>query len=69
MTEDSSQQLNRICQAMADPDFYPHPTNHIEKQETNISVVFLTGDWVYKLKKPVDLGFLNFTTLEQRKNS
>ena len=67
MTEDSSQQLNRICQAMADPDFYPHPTNHIEKQETNISVVFLTGDWVYKLKKPVDLGFLDFTTLEQRK--
>ncbi|MBD3275001.1 MAG: AAA family ATPase [Candidatus Marinimicrobia bacterium] len=67
MTEKSSHQLDRICQAMADPDFYSHSTEEIEKKETNISVVFLTGDWVYKLKKPVELGFLDFSTLEQRK--
>lgn len=67
MSENSSKQLDRICQAMVDPGFYSHSTGTIEKKETNISVVFLTGEWVYKLKKPVDLGFLDFSTLERRK--
>ncbi len=35
--------------------------------ETHISWVLLTGEFVYKIKKPVDFGFLNFTTLEKRK--
>jgi aminoglycoside phosphotransferase family enzyme/predicted kinase len=39
----------------------------IEVEETHISEVFLTGPLVYKLKKPIDLGFLDFTTLEKRK--
>jgi uncharacterized protein len=61
------QQFEAICQAMADPGFYPHPVSHLERRETHISVVFLTGQWVYKLKKPVDFGFLNFVALSDRR--
>ncbi len=46
---------------------YPHPVGEIELVQTHISYVFLTGSFVYKIKKPVDLGFLDFTTLEKRK--
>ncbi len=49
-----------ICRAMSDPAFYPHPVCHVERRETHISVVFLAGEWVYKLKKHKDLGFLDF---------
>lgn len=35
--------------------------------ETHISWVFLAGEFAYKLKKPVDLGFVDFTTLERRR--
>lgn len=34
--------------------------------ETHISWVLLTGDWAYKIKKPVNLGFLDFSTLDSR---
>ncbi len=37
-------------------------------RQTHISVVFLAGPLVYKIKKPVDLGFLDFTTLDQRRH-
>jgi uncharacterized protein len=53
--------------AMARPDFYPHPVEGVEKRETHISCVFLTGSRVYKVKKAVDLGFLDFTGLERRR--
>ncbi len=39
----------------------------VELQETHISWVFLEGDEVWKVKKPVDLGFLDFSTLEKRR--
>ena len=58
--------FEKLVQAMARPDFYPHPTDDFEIRETHISKVFLAGDRVYKLKKPLDLGFLDFTTLEKR---
>lgn len=35
--------------------------------ETHISFIFFVGDFVYKVKKPVDYGFLDFTTLERRR--
>jgi aminoglycoside phosphotransferase family enzyme/predicted kinase len=54
--------------AMARPDFYPHPVKAVEKRETHISCVFLTGSRVYKVKKAVDLGFLDFTSLERRRH-
>ncbi|MDO9584432.1 MAG: AAA family ATPase [Desulfomicrobium sp.] len=56
----SAEQFERICRAMSEPSFYPHPASSIERRETHISVVFLAGEWVYKLKKHKDLGFLDF---------
>jgi aminoglycoside phosphotransferase family enzyme len=50
---------------MLDPVSYPHPVDDVLMIQTHISWVFLAGDRVYKLKKPVDFGFLNFTTLER----
>jgi aminoglycoside phosphotransferase family enzyme/predicted kinase len=52
---------------MSDPGFYPHPVSGPESIETHISRVFLTGKYVYKLKKAVTLDFLDYSTLEKRK--
>lgn len=52
---------------MLKPEVYEHPTHNIELIETHISWVVLTGDIAYKIKKPVNFGFLNFSTLEKRK--
>ncbi len=46
---------------------YPHDTNEIRLIQTHISFVILAGEYVYKWKKPVDFGFLNFSTLAKRK--
>lgn len=46
---------------------YPHPVDRIELVETHISWVILTGELVYKIKKPVELGFLDFRELERRR--
>jgi hypothetical protein len=54
-------------EALHEPAAYPEPTSTVEVRETHISLVFLTDDYVYKIKKPVDLGFLDFPTLEQRR--
>jgi uncharacterized protein len=55
-----------LFRQMAAPDFYPHPADAVDIRETHISMVFLAGEFVYKIKKPLDLGFLDFTTLEKR---
>jgi len=49
------------------PEAYDHSVTRFEVLETHISWVILTGDFAYKLKKPVNFGFVDFTTLEQRK--
>jgi len=56
----------RLVQALRTPACYPHPVGRISIIETHISFVLLTGTFAYKIKKPVDLGFLDFTTLEKR---
>src|SRR5262245_21527713 len=58
---------SQLVAALTDPAIYPHAVNRVELVETHISWVFLAGDRVYKVKKPVDLGFLDFTTLERRR--
>jgi aminoglycoside phosphotransferase family enzyme/predicted kinase len=62
-----NRQQVKLFRAMENPDFYPHPVKTVEQRETHISKVFLTGDYVYKIKKPVNLEFLDFTTLEKRR--
>lgn len=49
------------------PDAYPHPAEDIRMIETHISRVFLAGAYAYKVKKPVDLGFLDFTDPDRRR--
>ena len=56
-----------LIQALHNPSAYPEPPRKIELVQTQISYVFIADDLVYKIKKPVDFGFLNFTTLEKRK--
>ncbi len=50
-----------------DPATYPEPPKKIIHLQTHISHIFLTGGLVYKIKKPVDFGFLDFTTLSKRR--
>lgn len=59
-------QLPPLVTRLLDAAAYPHPTADIRLIETHISWVFLTGDLVYKVKKPCNLGFLDFSTLERR---
>ncbi len=61
MDGDSVRQLCR-------PEAFAHATGEFSVRETHISWVILCGDYAYKLKKPVDFGFLDFTRLEQRKH-
>ncbi len=64
MTEN---RLFDIASAMSRPDFYPHPAPGLQRRETHISLVFLAGAAVYKIKKPVAFDFLDFSTLEKRR--
>ena len=57
----------KLVQAMRRPEFYPHRAEGVEFIQTHISYVFIVGDFVYKVKKPLDFGFLDFTSLEKRK--
>jgi uncharacterized protein len=56
-----------LIEALRDPRCYPHPVSTVEVIETHISSVLLTGEYAYKVKKPVNLGFLDFTTLDARR--
>ncbi len=56
----------KIFQFMEASDFYSHPVSKIEQRDTHISKVFLTGTYVYKIKKSVNLEFLDYTALEKR---
>lgn len=51
---------------LLDPATYPEPTSRVEYRETHISRVYLTDHHAYKLKKPLSLGFLDYSTLERR---
>jgi uncharacterized protein len=58
---------SRLVAAMCDPGFYPHGPGEVELRETAISWVFLAGERVYKVKKPVVLPFLDYGSLERRR--
>jgi len=59
-------QLPEMVQALLDPGAYPTPPKKIELMQTQMSFVFLAASYVYKVKKPVNLGYLDYTTLEKR---
>ena len=58
-------ELSQLMTALADSAAYPRP-GPVEIRQTHISAVFLVGDAVYKVRKPVNLGFVDFSTLAKR---
>jgi hypothetical protein len=55
-----------IVRALLESQAYPHKPHKIELVQTQMSFIFLTGEYVYKIKKSVNLGYLDYTTLEKR---
>ena len=53
-----------LIAALQNPALYPHPVEGFQVIETHISWVLLTGPYAYKIKKPVNFGFLDFTELD-----
>ncbi len=62
-----SQQLPAYVKALLQPSIYPHKPASVELVQTQMSFVFIAGEYTYKTKKPVNLGFLDYTTLDLRK--
>jgi uncharacterized protein len=56
----------RILQSLLSSSAYPEPVSSVHLVQTHVSLIFITDEFVYKIKKPVDLGFLDFTTLDRR---
>ncbi len=57
----------KLHQALLSPQAYPDEAGPISCVETHVSRLYFTPSHVYKVKKPVDFGFLNFTTLDRRR--
>jgi aminoglycoside phosphotransferase family enzyme len=58
--------LPSTVKALLESQAYPHKPQKIDLVQTQMSLILLTGEYVYKIKKPVDLGYLDYTTLEKR---
>ena len=60
--------LGLLIQFLQNPALFPHEVICFKIIETHISWVLLTGQYAYKIKKPLNLGFLDFSTLEKRQH-
>ena len=60
--------LDRLIAALRAPACYPHAVENVELLQTHISCILLAGDYAYKIKKPLNLGFLDFSTLGARRH-
>jgi aminoglycoside phosphotransferase family enzyme/predicted kinase len=56
-----------LVESLLEPACYPHPVDRVEVLETHISYVLLAGEFAYKIKKPVRLAFLDFSSLQARR--
>lgn len=61
--------VDTLRDLLADPATYPYDPEEIRLKQTHISVVAVAPPYVYKFKKPVDFGFLDFSTLEKRRDA
>lgn len=59
--------MKNILKSLLKPEAYPEPAGSIELVQTHVSYIFLTDRYAYKIKKPVDFGFLNFSTIDRRR--
>src|SRR6266566_1292542 len=60
------QSQERLVSFFESPASYPHRPAEVRSLETHISWVFIASPFVFKLKKPVNLGFVDFSSLEKR---
>jgi Uncharacterized protein conserved in bacteria len=58
---------SKLIEFFLNPDSYPHKPGSVEHLQTHASHIFIASPYVYKVKKPVNLGFLDFSTLDRRK--
>lgn len=62
----TTQNLPDYIVSLMKPESFTHPVTEVQLVQTHISFVLIAGTYVYKFKKPVDFGFLDFSTLEKR---
>jgi len=62
-----SMEVSELVEALKNPAAYAENPSRVDMLQTHISFVFLTDSFAYKVKKPVDFGFLDYTTLEKRR--
>ncbi|MGR8949363.1 MAG: bifunctional aminoglycoside phosphotransferase/ATP-binding protein [Gammaproteobacteria bacterium] len=67
-THSATANSSQLPESLMAADAYPHPVQQIRLVETHLSWVFLTGSYVYKIKKPLRLPFVDFSTLDLRKH-
>jgi hypothetical protein len=63
---ESADNMPELIRSLHDPACYDHAAGPVRHIETHISHLLLTGEFAYKIKKPLDLGFLDFSTLDKR---
>jgi aminoglycoside phosphotransferase family enzyme/predicted kinase len=68
MTMTAMQRGERLVEALHHPQAYEHPVAAVHVIQTHTAWVLLTGEYAYKIKKPVAFGFLDFSTLEKRRH-
>jgi len=56
-----------LIKFMLNSDTYPFKPEKVDMLQTHISYLFIAGEYVYKIKKPVNFGFIDYSTLEKRK--
>lgn len=59
--------IRSVLKSLLKPDAYPETVTGVELIQTHVSYIFLTDHHAYKIKKPVDFGFLNFSTIDRRR--
>ncbi len=64
--EDNLMVQKQVVEALKKPEAYDEEPGQIELKQTHISFIFLTRNYAYKVKKAVNFGFLDFSTLEKR---
>lgn len=64
---DPLEQQRQLLRNLSESRRFPHPAPSVEHIDTHISTVLLAGEHAYKFKKPLDLGFLDFSRIESRK--
>jgi aminoglycoside phosphotransferase family enzyme/predicted kinase len=68
MPNNESFSRRELIEFLLQPSSYPHKTPEVRHVQTHASDIFIAPPYVYKVKKPVDLGFLDFSTLDKRKH-